>query len=215
MSSELLKLGSKLVLDCRLERKIKFKDIVELVNPDKIIISRLHQRAKEFAKPNSLSSKYGLGRFPIHSDFAKYTIPPRYILLSAGKARLTETLIYDPSELFKVFTKQYLERCLFLVGVSCPHYVRILTYSTGKPLFRYNKDIMTPANNEAKVVSQWIEREMPVAFRIDWSYYRTALINNWELWHARNVCNYNQGSALVRLAMWSEVNDLDSRELLQ
>lgn len=215
MSTELRKLNTRLVLDGRNESKRKLSKIVELLSPDKILIQRLHQKTKELAKPNSLSSRYGLDKFPPHSDFVKYNTPPKLVLLSAPRCRQTETIIYDPSELFGVFPQRYLERCLFLLDTSKPRYVRLLTNSFGRYLFRYNRDIMKPLNNEAKVVSEWIDNNLPVAFKIDWSYYRTAIIDNWGLWHARNICKYKQDSGLVRIAMWGTVNDLDCRKLLR
>lgn len=185
------------------------KQFLRLLQPEKLLCHRLIPRTREGARPNTLSSRHGLGAFPVHTDFATADVPPRYILLAAPRPRLTETLIFDAYELMEAFGLEYLQRCLFLQRGRTSRYCRLLTLPEGNPLFRYNKAVMVPQNREAHEVSNYIETGMRRVCRVNWEEYRIAVIDNWNALHSRDACQRANSIGLFRFAIWGKVHDLD------
>ncbi|WP_206435101.1 hypothetical protein [Sphingobium yanoikuyae] len=54
---------------------------------------RLQANPAEAARPNTLSSRYGLGAFPMHTDNALASPPPRYIIFCAPMQRACKTFL--------------------------------------------------------------------------------------------------------------------------
>ena len=48
---------------------------------DHLLVKDIHPQPKERANPNTLSSRYGLGAFPFHTEAAYLSAPPRFLLL--------------------------------------------------------------------------------------------------------------------------------------
>lgn len=186
----------------------KLKHVIKSLNGDKFEIQRLRQHSKGSSRPNTLSSRYGLGAFPIHSDFALSEVPPKFIILAAPRPRFADTLLFEPAELIQVFGLDWLKRSLYLLRCRNSKYCRLLTLTDGKFIFRYNKEIMVPQNNEAREVSEYIDKGMKLLCRINWIDHRVAIINNWNLWHARDLSHSTEFRSLFRVAVWGGRDEL-------
>ncbi|MBF0327314.1 MAG: TauD/TfdA family dioxygenase [Alphaproteobacteria bacterium] len=136
-------------------------------------------------------------------------LPARYIMLIAPQARPTDTLIFDTRELIEVFGFDHLKRCLFLQYGRTSHYCRLVTMSGGEPIFRYNKAVMTPKNDEAESVAAYIEDQMECVQRVDWTESRIAAMDNWTTLHSRDACGTGASVGLFRFAIWGAAHDMD------
>lgn len=177
--------------------------------PEVVHRQRIMPFMRSDARPNTLSSRYGLEAFPNHTDFAGYDMPARYIILTAPRARPTDTLVFDALELERVFGCNYLQRCIFLVRAKRPFYCRLLTVVRGEPLFRYNSAIMEPKNIEACEIARYIETGMTSVCRVNWTETRASLLDNWTMLHSRDTYCADKVIGLVRFAIWGETRDLD------
>lgn len=184
--------------------ELNVKHLVRLMQPTKLLFHRLSPTTKDAARTNTLSSRFGLGEFPLHTDFASVTVPPKYILLVAPRPRDTETLLFDARRLIEQYGHDYLSRCLFLLHGTTPRYCRMLTLKDGRLCFRYNKAVMTPQNPEAQEVANYINSGGLPLCRINWHQHRVALIDNWGTFHSRSTYKDPDRIGLYRFAIWKE-----------
>jgi hypothetical protein len=62
---------------------------------------------------NSYSSRFGFGSFPMHTDFAHWFIPPRYVVLRCVVgAKDVKTQVLDGGAILKKLGKEQVERAL-------------------------------------------------------------------------------------------------------
>ncbi len=185
------------------------KQILGALAPGKLICQQLHPRLQGAARPNTLSSRHGLGVFPPHTDFATSDTPPRYLVLASPLPRPADTLIYDTDELVSKFGIEYLQRSLYLLRGRTSRYCRLVSIRGDKKLFRYNGAVMAPQNDEAFAVTHHIETSLSATFHIDWTAYRMAILDNWSVMHGRAALDSPLDIGLHRFAVWGN-NDLDN-----
>ncbi|CAJ0731324.1 MULTISPECIES: TauD/TfdA family dioxygenase [Ralstonia] len=188
------------------------KEVLKLLAPEKWMCQRLLPRSQELARPDTLSSRYGLDIFPPHTDFATIDVPPQYLVLVAPQPRAADTLIYDAGELVREFGIDYLQRCLYLLRGRTSRYCRLITHQDNKKVLRYNATVMAAQNAEAHAVADYIKTSMRATCRIDWTQHRMAILDNWSAMHGRDALDGTLGVGLYRFALWGS-NDLDNREL--
>lgn len=80
----------------------------------------------------------------------------------------------------------------------------------GCPMFRYNKAVMSPKNEEARELEKHIAESIEGQIQISWITFRFAVIDNWNAMHARTDCSRSDGTGLLRFAIWGKGCDLDS-----
>ena len=168
-------------------------------------VSNLRSFKENEARENSLSSRYGLNGFPLHTDFAALTNPPRYLLLLAPYPRETKTLLSDSIQLVNKFGMQDLQCCSFMLASPIPHYCRLLAGEDPNLIFRFNGDLMCPKNTIAKTVSAYIKTEMIAEATIDWKINCGAIIDNWRALHGREAVSVMNDTSLKRFAFHPEL----------
>jgi hypothetical protein len=184
---------------------LSLKKIIQILNSNQIDVSRLTPRNKIEARPNSLSSRFGLGAFPPHTDYAFRDIPPRYIIMHAPRPRAAKTLIFDSRHLLQLKSHSELGRCLFQVLSSKNFYSKLLTNHRDEFFLRYNSAIMLPINKEASAISEFILYKWRPTTIIDWTETRTIIIDNWLMLHSRSEYSIsNSIKSLWRIALWSK-----------
>jgi hypothetical protein len=181
----------------------KPKELVAALSPLCTRVDQLKPQNRNAARCNTLSSRHGLGNFPLHTDFAMDDRPPRYVMLIAARARKAATLLLNSNALVREFGDAYLRRCLFLQSGRPARYRRLLTTTSRGRLFRYNGAVMTPINCEAERVSEFLATATEISMRIDWFNTRLAVIDNWAVLHGREACDATDGVALRRIAIWT------------
>jgi Taurine catabolism dioxygenase TauD, TfdA family len=174
------------------------------LEPVKMQLDRLQPCEEGNARPNTLSSKFGLGDFPPHTDLALVDVPPSYILMHAPKPRLAKTQLFDTNDLLEAVGVDVINRSLFQVsGLRKTFYSNLVTYHKKMKFFRYNGQIMSPINQEAKVVDAYIRKKWKPWITIDWVQNKTLIFDNWLLLHGRTQCNAeDSNAALWRVSLW-------------
>lgn len=136
----------------------------------------------------SLSSEYGLDNFPLHTDGAQYSIPPRYIILRAKMDSETGTTIANSQLLKKLNLWEIIENTTWIVKADFGNIYTSLFdrhIVEGFEVLRYNKQIMRCLNNKRK--SEQVEdaiQNLPIE-TINWEKNTTLVIDNWKLLHGR------------------------------
>lgn len=144
------------------------------------------------AKPNTLSSRYGTGPFPFHSDTAYWVRPARYLLLhclSPGASR-RPTLLLDSSEWrLSPSESQLLQRGLWIAGDKRPFLSTILQSTKRGLLLRYDQDCMQPASASGNMAQPLIRSRIfssqPVEIR--WQVGMLLIIDNHRMLHSRGA----------------------------
>lgn len=160
-----------------------------IVNQDGTVVRELKVTDSEAAKPNTLSSRFGKGIFPFHTDTAFWTVPARWLLLRfvSGDSQ-RPTYCIQSEELIRSFSTSLVRRSAWICSTGTENTYSTITFQNcGSDGFRYDPVCMKPANNAA--------REIDAIFRprcfemsgieIKWIPNRVAIIDNWSSLHAR------------------------------
>ncbi len=160
---------------------------------------RLRINTADVARPNTLSSRHGLGAFPPHTDNALASPPPRYIIFCAPRQRTCKTLIFRAdvcaAELWaeSVFVSR-------LRGQS--HYKTATIEYFGERGIRYNAACMLPQNEQARSLTKLLRDCNPSA-AIDWIHSSRAIIDNWRCLHGRDFAEgYDIEDYIRRIWGW-------------
>ena len=155
-------------------------------------IKLLQPRASGLSVKNTLSSKYGTGSFPFHTDAAYWYRPPRFLLLrciNPGESGRC-TLLLDSYTCFLADQWDLLTQAIFDVAGSRPFLATIGHVSPNKKfMLRLDRDCMKPSNRMASralamVSARIIETK---ATEISWQSGTLLVIDNFRLLHARAV----------------------------
>lgn len=159
------------------------------------------------ARMNSLSSRYGRGGFPLHSDLAHRRIPPRFVLLrSAGRSNKRPTLLLD-SQRLRLCQKdiEALELDVWWVGGGRVRFltnVRNTTMLPGRCIFRLDREIMRPLRKDSRsqeVVQELVNRQSLIE-QVIVGEKECLVIDNWRVLHGRGVEPVGEsGRALIRV----------------
>jgi len=146
------------------------------------------------ANPNTLSSRYGTGVFPFHTDTAHWDQPARYLVLycvEPGEGR-RPTLVQD-SRVWQLneAEKDLACRALWKTGHVRPRLCMLAERTANCLTIRYDKDCMRPMTAEARELEPLIEFRINQADRkeIDWDAGDLLVIDNQRMLHARGKSN--------------------------
>lgn len=162
------------------------------------IIEELKPNETGDAKSNSLSSRHGLGEFPLHTDCAFWPTPARYLLLRAATDSPSSPTRVVNSDWLRQSTKLY-ERALnalFKVQNGCQSF---LTSMVSGSLIRVDRDCMHPANTAATGLFDVLEQTCPQSsdFEISWESGMCVILDNWRMLHGRADCSNPAGQSRV------------------
>lgn len=156
------------------------------------------QRAID-ARPNTLSSEYGLGEFPLHTDVCLNDVPPRYLILFCPRPRASATTVWDTHAL----EREIRDRAQFIVNdPRKKRYANFTSYKVGTSLTRYHPSLFIPFNNTAAKLVHCINTASSV-IDIDWHLSSGAIIDNWRMLHGRRRAPKDNGRALWRFWGWT------------
>lgn len=157
------------------------------------LIDRLRIRETVEAPPRSLSARYGTGAFPFHTDQAKLSVPPRYLVLRClqtddpGRATLLQPLDQldlPPADL------DALRRAVWVVDGGRGRFTSALLSASptlNTEILRFDPSYMRPAHprfaEAGRRLTDALAEQDPV--RIEWEPGLTVAIDNWRVLHAR------------------------------
>lgn len=161
------------------------------VRPGGPVLQELTPIVAGNALANSLSSAYGLGAFPFHTDAAHHRRPPRWMVLRCADpgSENRPTLLADALRLaFTERESRALERAVWWVrsgGRGFP--ASIIKRERDGTRVRYDRGCMTPADPAFTPAGEYFEQALRQAshVRLEWQRNDLVIIDNWRMLHAR------------------------------
>ena len=147
------------------------------------IIETLIARESVDVEKDSLSKRYGIETFPIHTDCAYLKVPPKFVLLryigSVIDPTPTVVVHFDKSKL-SIFEKDFIENVVWFVrSRSMGFYSTILNNG----ILRYDREVMSLANKQDDIMPSILSKMDQT--EISWSLNKVLVINNHRLLHYR------------------------------
>jgi hypothetical protein len=173
------------------------------------VIERVSPKPADQARAGTMSARYGMGAFPLHTERAHWPIPPRYVLLrSIGAESDRPTLLWDSRRVTGVAEPSArLQRAAWIVAGRDGPFVTSVFSAAGEPnrsCFRYDALCMTPAGEGAAEVAEILETHLDPdgALPYRWVPGRVLIIDNWRVLHGRGLSSDDdQGRVLERLVV--------------
>ena len=176
-------------------------------------VQSLKPRDQAAVSRHQYSGHYGFGEFPLHSDLAHWTIPPRYFLLRCvAGAEDVFTGVLPWAAILPSFGTGALQKAVF-VGrkkrLGCSGLVRALWRHRLGDIFRWDSVFLKPLNNAAHELAalmrqtKWHEaaEQIPLCRPGD-----TVLIDNWRMLHGRSPVPVHSKFRLVERVYLSEIS---------
>jgi hypothetical protein len=165
----------------------------------------IQPRAVDDAHPRSLSSRYGLGALPFHTELSHRTRPCRYLLLGCidPGSSATATMLLDWRNLkFSLQELDLLEATPVLVRTG-----RRSFYSTilapGGVFFRYDPACLEALDDRGlsalRLVEARIDGAASEAEAHHWRQGDILIIDNWRVLHGRGPSDHGSGRRLARI----------------
>ncbi len=140
--------------------------------------------------PSSLSGKYGLSAFPLHTDTAHWVTPCRYIVLAClepGESG-TDTVLLDMAS--AVLTAEEIALATFapFVVKNGPRSFYSTILSSSREFIRLDRGCMEPTNAGGNKALALFDRERwnSQLVRISWRMGDVLILNNWRVLHGRD-----------------------------
>lgn len=161
---------------------------VDQRNPEPI--RRISPQPIDSAKTNTLSSRYGCGRFPFHTDAAHWEHPPDFVCLYCecpGSGGRPTELIDTSAWQMKSQLRVSLLSDIWKTGLRRPWLCTVGSERGGDIRIRYDVGCMKPCGAAATKTQIDIERLIIASSRIaiTWCSRSLLVINNFRMLHAR------------------------------
>lgn len=147
----------------------------------------------------TFSNVYGLSAFPFHSDTAFWGLPARYIVMGMLSTSSCTTNYISLKEIDRFISGDFLRkarRAIYLIETfEGSKYTSPVFEVDGSYGFRFDPNIMTPANGYAKIFHDELVAAMNrvESMKIDWSGNKAVVLDNWNYLHSRSaVINENR-----------------------
>lgn len=176
-------------------------------------VQLLSPKRQENAPANHYSGSFGLEEFPLHSDLAHWSIPPRYFVLRCLHGSPTAyTNLLPVSSIFSAIPEQYMRKAVFIprkrspAGHCCP--LPMWFRQKRDTGVRWDSLFLTPLNSSAKKVAHVFSTEK-------WSNSLkavnllepgdTLIVDNWHMLHGRSAVDDNSIDRRIERAYLSAI----------
>jgi hypothetical protein len=163
----------------------------------KLIRSLIPRLASE-STVQTLSAKYGTGRFPLHTDTAFWPVPCRYLVFRAVGDIRRATTILSFARLLETFGTKFrglAERSIWLARTPGRAFYCSMIFKVGqKSCWRYDSQCMFPVNNAASEVADILNLGMSGIGETDleWSEGIAVVMDNWKVLHGRGPMPFGE-----------------------
>jgi L-asparagine oxygenase len=176
-------------------------------------VQSLRPRESDKVGQNQYSGNYGLGDFPLHSDLAHWSLPPRYFLLRCIEGRREVfTRVLPWTAVLASVGLSVLQRAVFAGRkrrLGCCSLVHAMSRHEKGNVFRWDPVFLRPLNAAAQELathmkdSKWANRatEIPLCRPGD-----TMLIDNWRALHGRSPVPAGGTGRLLERVYLSEIS---------
>ena len=153
------------------------------------LVERIIPQTAETAFAGSLSSRYGLGTLPLHTDTAHWSRPCRYLVMACAEPGPvpTPTLLVDAwharlSELEELACS----RAVFLVRNGRRSFYGSIR-ERNRGFIRFDPGCMTPVSCDGEIALRAFspDRQKDALRRHDWKTHEILVIDNWRVLHGR------------------------------
>lgn len=157
---------------------------------NRTLVRDLHPRASEESPANTLSSRYGTGAFPLHTETAYWRTPARYVLLycvSPGKGD-RPTLLMDLTPKIGPPESADLATELWVVGRMRHPFLAPVLESAGSPRLRFDPECMRPSRHATKtpgILERLLAEDSVVS--VEWRRKDLLVIDNYRMLHGRGI----------------------------
>jgi hypothetical protein len=176
-------------------------------------VQSLRPRDADAVNGNQYSGIHGLGAFPLHTDLAHWSIPPRYFILRCiVPAENVGTLVLPWKEVTPALGSLDMGKAVFTGRKKRPGtsgLVRALSRHAGREIRRWDSMFLQPLSQSARDLGKFLrdERWARSAARIP---LRRAgdmiLIDNWCILHGRDAVPADSKGRLLERVYLSELN---------
>lgn len=162
-------------------------------------VSDLRPLSPEQAQPNSLSSRYGKGAQPLHTDGAHLERTPNFILMVSPQPNSTTTQLWKPTGWESLDPGDIFDHGVFLVQDGRDGFFATARTSDG---WRFDPGCMTPCDARARRVVELVAAGSKHAREYVWDTAdQVLLIDNRAVLHARSeVAAGDDGRRVHRIA---------------
>lgn len=169
-------------------------------------ISHLRPKDCGSATSRSFSYRFGLDRFPMHSDTAYWPLPARYIVLRASAATPTDTLLLPRPQLTQLMISNHAHRAIFSIRTTTGGYYGRAYSGLSASAIRFDPCYMRSANCAARTLSQALSFPSPEDIHtFSWTGCNALVIDNWACLHGRaSVVSGDTGRIISRLYVTQE-----------
>lgn len=153
------------------------------------LIEVLKPTNRSQANPNSLSSQYSTGEFPLHADTAHWPIPCRYVLLGCvnrGTADRASLLLDTTALPFHERELDLLQTTPFRITNGRASFFSTIL-SNKRKFIRIDPGCMSPVTHRGNQALATLGRERwpEQVFRSHWAPGDILIIDNWRVLHGR------------------------------
>lgn len=144
------------------------------------------------ARLGSFSQNFGLNTFPLHTDTAFWAVPARLLVMWSPEISSTSTTMLPWKDILDRFSqteKNAVNEAVFVVKTfENSNYRAINFISSKKNGYRYDPNIMLPANRQAEKFVEAFNKVISQVNLIDlyWSGSNVLVLNNWKMLHGRS-----------------------------
>jgi alpha-ketoglutarate-dependent taurine dioxygenase len=171
------------------------------------LVDELRPLAQIKANRNSLSSLYGTGSFPLHTDTAYKRTPVRYILLYAKKTGAGNRVTFLTDGFQSIdnnVSKTELESTVFKIKNGKYSFLgsMLCRSDLGEYFIRLDQGCMVPATRESRVVFHtYLESlDQQPKIEVNWEEGDLLIIDNWRMLHGRGPSlSYDADRLLYRM----------------
>lgn len=164
---------------------------IPTLTPNGEYVKEVRRLSADEAPPGSQSSRYGVGPFPLHTDTVFWATPVRYLILRGYGDTRRATTVMSFEEMTRDCGTRFhlqLQTAVFRVTAGNTSLYCSLKFRQGDETgWRYDADLMTPANSAAHKVHA-VLRDLVKRKDLDgirWSGTNAAVLCNWTTLHGR------------------------------
>lgn len=177
-------------------------------------VHELTPRSREQSTPNTYSGLYGFDDFPLHTDFAQWTRPPRYLLLRCinGFSNV-KTRFVDAYRAVDLVGESILFRGLVrprrMVCASMPLLRLVSRPAPDTQLVRWDREYLRPASKAGRIGLQAFADALSGLEVINISLSRpgdTLIIDNWRMLHGRSAVPSTSAGRVIQRSYLETLN---------
>lgn len=185
----------------------------QLASVSKTGAQSLRPSTRSEARPYSYSSTFGSDEFPLHSDFAHYRQPPRYILLRCAESGgNVGTTVLDARPVIEAVGALALRRALVVPRRKVQgrrSILRLLESDAASRLFRWDRLFLEPASAAGASAFKQVDAILCAAGPTVVVLERgeMLLIDNWNSVHGRTLVPHDARERHVERVFLDTLHD--------